>query len=64
MVQMLINAIFGTKGERGLGLGLQLCMDFVHANGGSISVDSQPGKGTTFRVSLPAAPDLPAGSLF
>lgn len=57
------DSTLGTKGERGLGLGLQLCMDFVHANGGNISVDSQPGKGTTFRVSLPAAPDLPAGSL-
>lgn len=49
------DSTLGTKGERGLGLGLQLCMDFVHANGGSISVESTPGKGTTFLVSLPAA---------
>ncbi len=54
------DSTLGTKGERGLGLGLQLCIDFVHANGGTISVESAPGKGTTFLVTLPAAPDVPA----
>ncbi len=50
------DSTLGTKGERGLGLGLQLCMDFVHANGGTISVESTPGQGTTFLITLPAAP--------
>lgn len=49
------DSTLGTRGERGLGLGLQLCMDFVQANGGTISVESMPGKGTTFLVTLPAA---------
>lgn len=49
------DSTLGTKGERGLGLGLQLCMEFVHANGGTITVESTPGKGTTFLVTLPAA---------
>lgn len=54
------DSTLGTKGERGLGLGLQLCMDFVQANGGTISVESTPGQGTTFLVTLPAAPHTPA----
>ncbi|TXI81198.1 MAG: ATP-binding protein, partial [Cupriavidus sp.] len=49
------DSTLGTKGERGLGLGLQLCMEFVHANGGTITVESTPEKGTTFLVTLPAA---------
>jgi signal transduction histidine kinase len=38
----------------GTGLGLTICRDIVKAHGGSIAVESQPGKGTTFRVTLPA----------
>lgn len=44
----------GTANERGLGLGLQLCLDFIRANDGSLSVESAPGKGTTFSFVLPA----------
>ncbi len=43
----------GTANERGTGLGLMLCSEFVKANNGSISVDSKPGKGTTFIISFP-----------
>ncbi len=43
----------GTANEKGTGLGLVLCHEFVTANGGSIGVESQPGKGTTFTVRLP-----------
>ncbi len=57
-----LDSTLGTQGERGLGLGLQLCMDFVHANGGTISVESAPGQGTTFLVTLPAAPDVQPAS--
>jgi PAS domain S-box-containing protein len=40
----------------GAGLGLSMCHGIVADAGGEISVDSTPGKGTTFRVSLPPAP--------
>lgn len=51
-----INASFkGTAGEKGTGLGLVLCKRFVDLNHGDISVTSQQGKGTTFKVVLPTA---------
>lgn len=37
----------------GLGLGLYITRELVEAHGGTISFDSQPGTGTTFRVRLP-----------
>lgn len=52
----------GTAGEKGTGLGLLLCQDFVQANGGYIEIQSQVGEGSTFAFYLPAAsPDQPMG---
>jgi signal transduction histidine kinase len=34
-------------------LGLSICKKFVEANKGTIEVESQEGKGTTFKVKLP-----------
>lgn len=50
----------GTANERGSGLGLQLCRDFVSLNGGQIWVESEPGRGSTFLFTLPTAPESPA----
>jgi heavy metal sensor kinase len=42
-----------SRSERGGGLGLSICDWVATAHGGAIQVESQPGKGTRFRVSLP-----------
>jgi heavy metal sensor kinase len=44
--------------EKGLGLGLSFVAWIVRAHGGTIDVQSEPRKGTTFRVFLPLTPSL------
>jgi PAS domain S-box-containing protein len=43
----------------GAGLGLSVCHGVVTAAGGTIALESAPGRGATFRVTLPAAPAPP-----
>ncbi len=47
------KSVKGTRGEKGTGLGISLCKDFVDKNGGKISVTSQAGKGTVFTIEIP-----------
>ncbi|MFZ5942439.1 MAG: tetratricopeptide repeat protein [Bacteroidota bacterium] len=48
-----IHSTPGTSGESGSGLGLAICVEFTETNRGTLSVDSAPGKGSTFTLSLP-----------
>ncbi len=43
----------GTSGEAGTGLGLIICNEFVNYHHGSIQVESEPGKGSIFTITLP-----------
>jgi len=48
---------YGTGGEEGSGLGLQLCADFARKNGGDVMVESTVGQGSTFSVLVPLKKD-------
>ena len=48
---------YGTGGEEGSGLGLQLCQDFARKIGGDVMVESVEGEGSTFSVFVPLKKD-------
>jgi PAS domain S-box-containing protein len=54
----VFEPFFSTKGERGSGLGLAMVFGIVERNQGRISIESAPGRGTTFFLQFPAAPAL------
>ncbi len=53
----VMDPFFTTKEEgKGTGLGLAICRRIVHDHKGTIHIDSEVGKGTTVRISLPVLP--------
>ena len=51
----LFDPFFTTKGKAGTGMGLAVSFGIIRRHNGAIEVESEQGKGTTFRVSLPVA---------
>lgn len=50
------NSTPGTNNEKGTGLGLLICKDFIEMNNGCLKVNSQAGKGTEFQIFIPTMP--------
>jgi len=48
------HTTYGTNNEKGSGLGLVLCQDFVKRNGGNIRVESIKDEGSKFFFTLPS----------
>ena len=54
VVRQVFDPFFTTK-PSGTGLGLSICHELVQAHGGEIQVDSQEGRGTSVRITIPAS---------
>ena len=64
LMPRVFDPFFTTKAHGiGTGLGLPICHGIVRALGGDITVQSEPGRGTVFRVSLPALAETPPAEL-
>jgi CheY-like chemotaxis protein len=59
-IQPRIFEPFFTTKQKGSGLGLAISYSIVRRHGGTIDVESEPGRGATFRLYLPASPLAPA----
>ena len=51
----LFDPFFTTKGKSGTGMGMAVSFGIIRRHNGSIDVESEPGRGATFRISLPVA---------
>ena len=49
----IFTPFFSTKSKAGTGLGLSITSRMINVHGGKIDVESEPNKGTVFRIVLP-----------
>src|SRR6266849_3741058 len=57
-----LEPFFSTKGEKGTGLGLSMVFGIIKRHNGTLEIESAIGRGTTFRIRLPAEVTTPDGS--
>jgi CheY-like chemotaxis protein/anti-sigma regulatory factor (Ser/Thr protein kinase) len=57
--QRCLEPFFSTKGEQGTGLGLAMAFGIVRRHEGTLEIETAPGQGTTFRLTLPCHHSLP-----
>src|SRR5437016_7696381 len=53
-----LEPFFSTKGKRGTGLGLAMVYGVIKRHEGAIDIQSEPGQGTTFHLSLPVRANI------
>ncbi|MDH3895509.1 MAG: ATP-binding protein, partial [Chromatiales bacterium] len=62
----LFRPFDSTKGSKGMGIGAYQARDYIRTLGGELNVDTSPGRGTLFTITLPrfgTKEDVAAGSL-
>ncbi|MDH3886090.1 MAG: HAMP domain-containing histidine kinase, partial [Desulfobacterales bacterium] len=51
--ESLFTLFFSSKGNKGTGLGLFIADKIIDQHGGKISVESKPGRGSSFKIEIP-----------
>lgn len=59
-LQRIFEPFFSTKGGKSMGIGLAVSWNIINQHGGRLEAESKPGKGTTFRITMPWAKPAPA----